>query len=204
MSLFSDGPRELLPYDGSALLYDWVLGDTKWEDVMKELTDQVPWEAHTIKMFGKEYPQPRLVAWFGDPGSEYSYSGLKMNVRPWIEPVQALRQIAEQHAQVVFNSVLVNLYRDGDDKVSWHRDNEPELGNTPTIGSISLGAPRRFKFRHLETKEQVEATLEPGSLVVMSGLSQSCWEHEVPRQKSIREPRINLTFRRVTPGQNRG
>ena len=126
MSLFSDGPRELLPYDGSALLYDWVLGDTKWEDVMKELTDQVPWEAHTIKMFGKEYPQPRLVAWFGDPGSEYSYSGLKMNVRPWIEPVQALRQIAEQHAQVVFNSVLVNLYRDGDDKVSWHRDNEPE------------------------------------------------------------------------------
>jgi alkylated DNA repair dioxygenase AlkB len=200
MSLFSDGPRELLPYDGSALLYDWVLGDTKWEDVMKELTDQVPWEAHTIKMFGKEYPQPRLVAWFGDPGSEYSYSGLKMNVRPWIEPVQALRQIAEQHAQVVFNSVLVNLYRDGDDKVSWHRDNEPELGNTPTIGSISLGAPRRFKFRHLETKEQVEATLEPGSLVVMSGLSQSCWEHEVPRQKSIREPRINLTFRQVRPG----
>jgi alkylated DNA repair dioxygenase AlkB len=200
MSLFSDGPRELLPYDGRALLYDWVLGDTKWEDVMKELTDQVPWEAHTIKMFGKEYPQPRLVAWFGDPGSEYSYSGLKMNVRPWIEPVQALRQIAEQHAQVVFNSVLVNLYRDGDDKVSWHRDNEPELGNTPTIGSISLGAPRRFKFRHLETKEQVEATLEPGSLVVMSGLSQSCWEHEVPRQKSIREPRINLTFRQVRPG----
>ncbi|MFM2047257.1 MAG: hypothetical protein RL383_1334 [Actinomycetota bacterium] len=200
MSLFSDGPRELLPYDGSALLYDWVLGDTKWEDVMKELTDQVPWEAHTIKMFGKEYPQPRLVAWFGDPGSEYSYSGLKMNVRPWIEPVQALRHIAEQHAQVVFNSVLVNLYRDGDDKVSWHRDNEPELGNTPTIGSISLGAPRRFKFRHLETKEQVEATLEPGSLVVMSGLSQSCWEHEVPRQKSIREPRINLTFRQVRPG----
>ena len=199
MSLFSDGPRELLPYDGSALLYDWVLGDTKWEDVMKELTDQVPWEAHTIKMFGKEYPQPRLVAWFGDPGSEYSYSGLKMNVRPWIEPVQALRQIAEQHAQVVFNSVLVNLYRDGDDKVSWHRDNEPELGNTPTIGSISLGAPRRFKFRHLETKEQVEATLEPGSLVVMSGLSQSCWEHEVPRQKSIRDPRINLTFRQVEP-----
>ena len=199
MSLFSDGPRELLPYDGSALLYDWVLGDTKWEDVMKELTDQVPWEAHTIKMFGKEYPQPRLVAWFGDPGSEYSYSGLKMNVRPWIEPVQALRQIAEQHAQVVFNSVLVNLYRDGDDKVSWHRDNEPELGNTPTIGSISLGAPRRFKFRHLETKEQVEATLEPGSLVVMSGLSQSCWEHEVPRQKSIRDPRINLTFRQVRP-----
>ena len=152
-----------------------------------------------FRSFGKEYPQPRLVAWFGDPGSEYSYSGLKMNVRPWIEPVQALRQIAEQHAQVVFNSVLVNLYRDGDDKVSWHRDNEPELGNTPTIGSISLGAPRRFKFRHLETKEQVEATLEPGSLVVMSGLSQSCWEHEVPRQKSIREPRINLTFRQVRP-----
>lgn len=200
MSLFETGETELLPYDGSAVLYPWVLGDRSWETVMKRLVDEVPWEAHTIKMFGKEYPQPRLVAWYGDPGSEYSYSGLKMNVRPWIPPIVDLKAIAESHAGVEFNSVLVNLYRDGNDKVGWHRDNEPELGGTPTIASMSLGAPRRFKFRHLSTGEQVEAILNPGSLVVMSGLSQTCWEHEVPRQAAVKDPRINLTFRQVRPG----
>jgi len=199
VSLFDLDEAELLPYDGSAILYPWVLGDRSPELLLNRLLDEVPWEAHTITMFGREHPQPRLVAWFGDPGSEYSYSGLKMNVRPWIEPVSELRQIAQERAEVVFNSVLVNLYRDGSDKVSWHSDNEPELGSMPTIASMSLGAPRRFKFRHLTTGEQVETILSPGSLVVMSGLSQACWEHEVPKQAAVRQPRINLTFRQVFP-----
>jgi alkylated DNA repair dioxygenase AlkB len=193
MSLFESGPQELLPYDGSAVLHEWVLGDASWESLMADLVEVVPWESHTIKMFGKEYPQPRLVAWFGDPGSDYSYSGLKMNVRPWIPTVSMLREAAERIAGVRFNSVLVNLYRDGNDKVSWHRDK-------PVIASISLGAPRRFKFRHLLTREVVETTLTPGSMVVMSGLSQSCWEHEIPRQAAVSEPRINLTFRQVHAG----
>ena len=200
MSLFESGPRELLPYDGSAVLHDWVLGDSSWESLMEDLVKTVPWESHTIKMFGKEYPQPRLVAWFGDPGSDYSYSGLKMNVRPWIPTVSSLRESAEKIAGVRFNSVLINLYRDGNDKVSWHRDNEPELGDEPVIASISLGAPRRFKFRHLLSREVVETVLTPGSMVVMSGLSQSCWEHEIPRQAAVSEPRINLTFRQVRTG----
>ena len=200
MSLFESGPQELLPYDGSAVLHEWVLGDASWESLMADLVEVVPWESHTIKMFGKEYPQPRLVAWFGDPGSDYSYSGLKMNVRPWIPTVSMLREAAERIACVRFNSVLVNLYRDGNDKVSWHRDNEPELGEEPVIASISLGAPRRFKFRHLLTREVVETTLTTGSMVVMSGLSQSCWEHEIPRQAAVSEPRINLTFRQVHAG----
>lgn len=200
MSLFDEQSRELLPYDGSAVLHEWVLGDRSWTSIMATLTEVVPWESHTIRMFGKEYPQPRLVAWFGDPGSEYSYSGLAMTVRPWVPVVQELREIAESYAGVTFNSVLINLYRNGDDKVSWHRDNEPELGSTPTIASMSLGVTRRFKFRHLDSKEVVPVDLAPGSLVVMSGLSQTCWEHEVPRQAAVTEPRINLTFRQVRPG----
>ena len=200
MSLFEEQSRELLPYDGSAVLHEWVLGDRSWTSIMTTLTEAVPWELHTIRMFGKEYPQPRLVAWFGDPRSEYSYSGLAMTVRPWIPVVQDLREIAERYAGVRFNSVLLNLYRNGDDKVSWHRDNEPELGATPTIASMSLGAVRRFKFRHLDSKEVVSVDLAPGSLVVMSGLSQTCWEHEVPRQVTVSDSRINLTFRQVRPG----
>ena len=198
MSLFEE-PRELLPYDGSALLYDWVLGDQSWTHYMSELGDQVRWGVPTIRMFGKEYLQPREVAWYGDPGCEYTYSGSKMELLEWIPPVLELKAIAEEKAGVVFNSVLINRYRDGNDKVSWHSDDEPELGSQPTIASISLGATRRFKFRHLEDRTVVEAELTSGSLVVMSGLSQKCWEHEIPRQTAVKEPRINLTFRTVIP-----
>lgn len=197
MTLFGEEPQQLLPHDGSAILHEWVLGDRNDAKIIQSLIELVPWEAHSIKMFGKEHPQPRLVAWYGDEGSEYSYSGLRMNVRPWIPQITELREIAQSYAGVIFNSVLLNLYRNGNDKVSWHRDNEPELGSTPTIASMSLGAQRRFKFRHLLTKEIVETTLSSGSLVVMSGLSQACWEHEIPRQSSIDKPRINLTFRQV-------
>lgn len=197
MSLFGNEPRELLPYDGSAVMYEWVLGELNSHEILHNLMEVIDWEEHMIHMFGKSYPQPRLVAWFGDKGSEYSYSGLKMNVRPWTPEILALRQIVESYSGTVFNSVLVNLYRDGNDKVSWHRDNEPELGSTPTIASLSLGAARRFKFRHLQSGETLEVTLESGSLIIMSGLSQACWEHEVPRQAAIDKPRINLTFRQV-------
>lgn len=199
MSLFEPGPKELLPYDGSAVLHEWVLGDMNAGDVMHELTAAVPWASNSITVYGKQHPEPRLTAWFGDPGCEYSYSGLRMNLLPWIPEVSRLRVVAEAHAGVRFNSVLVNLYRDGNDKVSWHRDNEPELGGTPVIASVSLGAPRRFRFRHLSTREVVETVLGPGSLVVMSGLSQTCWEHEVPRQAGVHGPRVNLTFRQVNP-----
>lgn len=200
MSLFSTGPEELLPEGGSALYFPWVLGDLSWSATFERLLEETPWEAHTIRMFGKVYDQPRLVAWYGDPGSEYSYSGVRMTVHPWTDLISKLKGIVETTTDASFNSVLLNFYRDGDDKVAWHRDNEPELGPQPLIASLSLGAARRFKFRHLTSGLIVEKVLESGSLVVMSGLSQTCWEHEVPRQRAVRGGRINLTFRRVRAG----
>lgn len=197
MSLFEVPERELLPYDGSAMYFDWVLGDLDAGAVFSDLLKNTPWESRTIKMFGKEYPQPRLVAWFGDPGCGYTYSGISMNINPWTSQLELLKAICEQKAGRVFNSLLINLYRNGEDKVSWHSDNEPELGRDPCIASLSLGAVRRFKFRHLDSKEIVECSLSPGSLVVMSGLSQSKWEHEVPKETRVKGPRINLTFRSV-------
>ena len=197
MSLFEVPERELLPYDGSAIYFDWVLGDLDAGAVFSDLLKDTPWESRTIKMFGKEYPQPRLVAWFGDPGRGYTYSGISMNINPWTPQLELLKTICEQKAGRVFNSLLVNLYRNGEDKVSWHSDNEPELGRDPCIASLSLGAVRRFKFRHLDSKEIVECSLSPGSLVVMSGLSQTKWEHEVPKEARVKGPRINLTFRSV-------
>jgi alkylated DNA repair dioxygenase AlkB len=197
MSLFAMNGHELLPTDGSAKLYDWVLGDSNPSQVMQELLTTVPWSSQTITMFGKQYVEPRRTAWFGDDGASYTYSGITMTPLAWTPLLTSLRKICEEHSGGSFNSVLLNLYRDGNDKMGWHADDEPELGVEPVIASLSLGVTRRFRFRHRTTKEIVECELATGSLVVMSGLSQKYWVHEVPRQKRITDPRINLTFRKI-------
>lgn len=197
MTLFESPTTELLPYDGSALFYDSVLEEHDSALIFSNLFDCLPWEARTLRMFGREIPQPRLIAWFADPGCEYSYSGISMNNNSWTPELLELKAVCEQFAGTTFNSTLANLYRNGNDKMSWHSDDEPELGIEPCIASLSLGATRRFKFRHRETKEVVDCSLPSGSLVVMSGLSQKMWQHEVPRESKVTEPRINLTFRRV-------
>lgn len=197
MSLFAVNGHELLPTDGSAKLYEWVLGDTDPNVVIQELLESVPWASQTITMFGKQYEEPRRTAWFGDEGTNYTYSGITMTPHAWTPLLQSLREVCEQNSGSTFNSVLLNLYRDGNDKMGWHADDEPELGTEPVIASLSLGATRKFRFRHRVTKEVVECALPSGSLVVMSGLSQKCWVHEVPQQKRVTTPRINLTFRKI-------
>lgn len=188
-------PVELLPYDGSALYRPWVLGTRSADETMKRLLDDVDWEQRSIVLFGREVRQPRLNSWYGDVA--YTYSGITMTPRPWLPLLVELREICEAHARSTFNSVLVNLYRDGADSMGWHADDEPELGSAPVIASLSIGATRRFRFRHRTTRDVVQHDLPSGSLVVMSGLSQSCWMHEVPKQKSVADARINLTFRTI-------
>lgn len=197
MSLFATDGQEILPHDGSCLFYDLVLGELNGSEVMEDLHQNVPWASQTITMFGKQYLEPRRTAWFGDDGASYTYSGITMTPFAWTPLLIMLRKICEEKSEAVFNSVLLNLYRDGNDKMGWHADNEPELGPEPVIASLSLGVTRRFRFRHRTSKEIVECELPSGSLVVMSGLSQQCWVHEVPRQKKISAPRINLTFRNI-------
>lgn len=197
MSLFATNEQELLPTDGSAKFYEWVLGDSDPHVLMQELLESVPWASQTITMFGKQYVEPRRTAWFGDDGASYTYSGITMTPHAWTPVLHSLRNICEERSNSSFNSVLLNLYRDGKDKMGWHADNEPELGTEPVIASLSLGATRKFRFRHRTTKEIVECDLPTGSLVVMSGLSQKCWVHEVPQQKRVTSPRINLTFRKI-------
>lgn len=196
MKLFdSTEIRELLPRDGSALYRPGFLSPEVSDEHFRGLMAEVPWEARSIVLFGREVPQPRLACWFGD--ESYSYSGITLEPRPWSERLAALKNTVEEESKYVFNSVLVNLYRDGQDSMGWHADDEPELGTEPIIASLSLGCTRRFRLRHRATKETIEVELESGSLLVMSGLSQSCWIHDIPKSKRIHEPRINLTFRRV-------
>ncbi|GAC1585028.1 MAG: alpha-ketoglutarate-dependent dioxygenase AlkB [Candidatus Elarobacter sp.] len=167
------------------------------ERALEGLATEAAWKQESIRMFGRLVPVPRLTAWHGDPGTTFTYSGLTNVPAPWTPLLSELRDRVCAAAQVPFNSVLLNRYRSGDDGMGWHADDEPELGDV--IGSVSLGATRTFRFKHRVDGERREVALANGSLLVMSGDSQRCWLHAVPKQTRVRGPRINLTFRVVRP-----
>jgi alkylated DNA repair dioxygenase AlkB len=181
----------------SAILYRAALTPDQSQNLFQRLNDEVEWEQQEITVYGKTHLQPRLVAWYGDAGSTYTYSGLTLQPRPWFDPILQIKAICESLADVTFNSVLLNLYRDGEDTVGWHSDDEPALGQNPVIASVSLGAVRRFDLRHQTTKETVKTPLPSGSVLLMSGRLQTDWSHQIPRTKRVDAPRINLTFRRI-------
>ena len=164
-----------------------------------ELLDLVEWEQHIIRIRGREIASPRLSAWYGDPDARYRYSGLSLDPRPWLPPTLALKARVETICAVPFNSVLLNLYRDGSDSMGWHSDDEPELGERPVIASLSLGETRRFRLRHRRRRDldPVALDLESGSLLIMQGDTQRFWKHQIPKTKRTVGPRINLTFRSI-------
>lgn len=163
----------------------------------QELLDATAWEQRSIKLFGKEHPQPRLTAWYADAGVHYTYSGLEWAPSPWTSLLQGMRSRVEAAAGHAFNSVLVNLYRDGSDSMGWHSDDEPELGPNPTIASVSLGEARSFhlKPKQPEHGERKRLVLGHGSLLIMGGRLQHHWKHQIPKSKRPLAARINLTFR---------
>jgi alkylated DNA repair dioxygenase AlkB len=201
-SLFSD-KRELLPFDGSALLIPQFISSVESTKLFTQINEETPWEMPEMVMFGKKYPQAGFSTWFTDTNVSYVYSGITRTPHAMTPMLYGVMSQCVVASGAEYNSVLVNLYRDGNDSVSWHSDNEEINGSEPTIASVSLGATRRFDLRHKESGETVRVDLEDGSLLVMSGLSQHCWVHQIAKTKSKVGPRINLTFRRVTPIQQR-
>jgi len=195
-SLFSD-QQELLPFDGSALLFPKFLEPTQTSQIFQQIMDETPWEMPEMVMFGKKYPQAGLSTWFTNTGVKYVYSGITRVPHAMTPMLTRVLDRCASKSGAEYNSVLVNLYRDGSDSVSWHSDNEVVNGSEPTIASVSLGATRRFDLRHKESGEIVRVDLEDGSLLVMSGLSQHCWVHQIAKTKTKVGPRINLTYRQV-------
>lgn len=170
-------------------------------DLFHELLNSTPWRQDPITVWGKTHLQPRLTAWYGDKQSSYEYSGLALDPYPWTPTLLAIKRAIEELTQQSYNSVLLNLYRDQHDSVGWHSDDEPELGPSPVIASLSLGDTRRFKLRHKTNPMQKPLTiaLSNGSVLLMSGQLQSKWEHAVPKESRLHTPRINLTFRTILP-----
>jgi alkylated DNA repair dioxygenase AlkB len=141
-------------------------------------------------------PIPRLTAWYGDQGKSYTYSGIEQHPEHWHPTLKLIKSKIEQIAQISFNSVLINLYRNGKDSVSWHSDDEPELGENPIIASVSFGATRRFYLRHKHSKNhKIDIDLASGSFLLMQGETQHFWQHQIAKTAKEIQPRINLTFR---------
>lgn len=160
------------------------------------LMQEVPFKQDDIVLFGQQRKIPRLQAWYGD--FPYQYSGLLMQPQPWSQALMTLKSDIENYCQCQFNSALINLYRDNQDSVAWHSDDEAELGRNPVIASLSLGASRDFKLKHKFTDEKHTIPLVEGSLLVMAGETQHYWQHAVLKSKKVAGPRINLTFRQIS------
>ncbi|VWX59004.1 Alpha-ketoglutarate-dependent dioxygenase AlkB [Burkholderiales bacterium 8X] len=199
--LFPSDPALLtvLPIPGAEVEYlrRFDCGPAGADALMQQLIDEVPWRAEKVKVWGKEHLQPRLIAWYGDPGSSYTYSGLTMEPMAWTEALHDLKLRVEATAGKRFNSVLLNLYRSGRDRMGFHSDDEDELGARPVIASLSLGATRTFvmKPRRDSSAPVVRLKLESGSLLIMRGDTQRNWKHGVPATTSDVGARVNLTFR---------
>lgn len=199
MDLFQTPSTNLLPYDGIATYHGRVLPDAAAWNYYATLMSTVPWQHDEVVIFGKHIVTAREVAWHGDPGLAYTYSGNTKQPLPWTQELLELKSLAEKHTALAFNSCLLNLYHDGSEGMGWHSDDEKTIAPNSGIASLSFGAERRFAFRHKQTKETVSLLLEHGSLLLMAGTTQTHWHHRLPPTKKITAPRINLTFRMMLP-----
>jgi alkylated DNA repair dioxygenase AlkB len=192
-------PLTPLALPGAELALDphWLDG-ARADALFAALLADVPWEVHRIRLFGREVDSPRRSCWIGDPDASYRYSGVRYAPRPWPQVLLPIRARLDAELGIGFNSVLANLYRDGRDRMGWHRDDERELGAQPVIASISLGAARRFVLKQrADPKVSRAITLPHGSLLLMAGDTQAHYRHALPATAKAVGPRINLTFRRL-------
>ena len=189
--------KEIEIQDGKLLLMENFIPQDKLDKYFNGLINNADWNQEKVTVFGKKHLQPRLTAWYGD-GKGYKHSGLEYEAKEWIDELKDIRKVLNHFLPGdKFNSVLLNQYRDGNDKVGWHSDDEKGMGTTPTIASVSLGATRRFDLRHKETNEDIKMYLKSGSLLVMAGELQNYWRHQIPVEKKVKDMRINLTFRTI-------
>ncbi len=188
--------KNYLPLDGELKLHPEFFSTVDSARYFSLLLSEIEWKHEPIMIFGKKVMQPRLTAWYGE--KNYRYSGTTLMPLPWNRFLLEIKNRVEKKCAHHFNSVLLNYYRDGDDHMGWHRDNEKELGENPFIASISFGAPRPFLVKHKKFPEhKVSIDLVDGSLLTMGGDMQSYWYHSLPKRRLIKEPRINLTFRSI-------
>lgn len=202
LSLFEDEPPvELISHDGLVTCWQQLLDEDQANMLFDELINADIWQQESINLYGKRYLQPRLTAWYGDYGvsADGGYEKLYQTV-DFTPRLQALKTEIERLTGYSFNCVLANLYRDGQDSVGYHADDERILGINPVIASYSLGASRRFLLKHNDDRAlKVGCDLQHNSLLLMHGALQHHWQHSIAKTQRLVAARINLTFRLIKP-----
>lgn len=192
-----DKVSNLLPKDGTVNYYGKVLPSRKADQYFDSLMRNILWKNDEVVIFGKHIITKRKAAWYGDSNYLYTYSNITKQALAWTKELCELKRIVEALAGTTFNSCLLNLYHNGDEGMGWHSDDEESLGKNNTIASMSLGAERKFLFKHKQSKQIVSMVLEHGSLLIMKEATQANWLHSLAKSKDITQPRINLTFRTI-------
>ncbi|MFN8436260.1 MAG: alpha-ketoglutarate-dependent dioxygenase AlkB [Cytophagales bacterium] len=194
---FADPTQNHLPQDGTVHYYGKILSSEKADYFYEKLLSTIDWKNDEAIIYGKKYVTKRKVAWYGSDPFAYTYSKTTKTALLWTEELEELKKIIENLTQETFNSCLLNLYHNGTEGMAWHSDAEKDLKKNGTIASLSLGAERRFDFKHLQTNQLVHLYLEHGSLLLMKDSTQTHWQHRLPTSQKIISPRINLTFRTI-------
>lgn len=200
MDLFNQSynpKKNYLPYDGEVNYHGIILEKSAADTFYDVLLRDIEWKNDKAIIYGKEIITKRKVAWYGDKDFSYTYSNTTKYALPWTESLLELKQIIQEKSGETYNSCLLNLYHDGSEGMAWHSDSEKDLKKNGAIGSMSLGAERKFSFKHNESKVKVDIHLEHGSLLIMKGTTQMHWKHRLPPTKKVTRPRINLTFRTI-------
>ena len=197
MDLFNPQSGNLLPCDGEAVYFGALYGAEEADRLFNALMEEIDWQHDRVKLYGREIVTKRQVAWHGDAPFQYTYSHNTKTALPWTPSLKRIKADIEAESGDSFNCCLLNLYHSGDEGMAWHADDERELQPDGAIASVSLGAARRFVFRHKKDKEKAEIMLEHGSLLLMRAATQSHWEHSLPVMKRVKTARINLTFRTI-------
>ncbi len=184
--------------DAEVYLYPELFTQQQVDELFIDLKNEISWQQEQITLYGQVHKVPRLTAWHGEPNKSYAYSGIRVNASPWTPTLLTIKEKIEKVSAMKFNSVLLNLYRNGTDSVAWHADDERELGKNPVIGSVTLGEARPFQMKHKIIREEKRSIiLQHGSYLLMKGTTQHKWLHQIPKSKKQLGERINLTFRNV-------
>ena len=187
----------ILPQDGIALYYEKIVNDDEVKELYNTLLNNIHWENERVIMFGKEIVTKRKVAFFSDPSISYRYASKTKIGLPWTSTLLSIKNRIESITKETYNACLLNLYHNGEESMGWHSDNEKEIIANSSIASLSLGANRKFSFKHKVSKETVSIELEDGSLLEMKGSVQAHWWHALLKSKKVTAARINLTFRQM-------
>lgn len=193
----SNSPINYLPCDGVVHYHHDLLTQVEADQYFNAFREKIRWQSDLVRLFGKLIRTRRQVAWYGSKPFAYTYSQQTKLALPWTEELVTLKKFIEIKTGEHFNSCLLNLYQSGDVGMGWHSDDEKDLQPNAAIASVSLGASRKFVFRHKTSKEKVSLQLDHGSLLMMLDSTQIHWLHHLPPSRRIKQPRINLTFRTI-------